>query len=154
EMDKINLALTQSAATNANPTQHTATAALNGREIELNDLRAECRLFLLHSQDVLAEVERLQERLIQTEIFSKSASLSENLRAAPALMPVLDPVDSSVLSHQWRLAYFTRASILWLGLLVLVSAILGRSISLYGARQLAHLKKSPRVYALLAAFLR
>ncbi len=152
ELDKINQALAQSVATNANQVQQTATADLSGREIELNDLRAECRLFLLHSQDVLAEVDKLEERLIETEIFSRGASLGANLHNTPTFNSLLAQTDTSLLRQKLGLPYVSFSHFLVLSLLVLFGVALGRYGVLLSGRQLNRFKKNAPAYTLLATF--
>lgn len=142
ELDKINQALAQSAV----------TPALNGREIELNDLRAECRLFLLHSQDVRVEVNKLEERLIETEIFSRSASFSANLRSAPSFKTLLAQTDGSLLRQKLGFPYFNFFSFSLLGLMAVLSFALGRLCTYLSARQLSRLSNASPLYAFLAVF--
>jgi len=149
ELDKINLALSQSTA-NPNQNQQLIAASLNEKEIELNDLRAECRLFLLHSQDIYSQVEKLQEHFIASQIFSRSASIFENISNTPAWQTISSEMDVSLLKQKWGLPYFTTASFLMMGLLFASSFFVGRIFYLWSIKQLSGLKRESLPYAFLS----
>ena len=153
ELDKINLASTQSALGSTSQAQQLAATTLTSKEVELNALRADCRLFLFRAQDVFTEVEKLQQHLIANEIFSKGPSIFENLKNIPLLHTALAAVSLPVLFQELGLEYLTTVNVgSLLCFLIVIGFVLGLALQAYGKRRALFLKKSSWHYTAQLTF--
>ncbi len=158
ELDRINLALAQpqpqGAAVNPNQPQAAPAVSLSGREIGLSNLRAECRLFLIRSEEVLSEVDKLNERVVATEVFSKGMTLVDNLRHLPQWSELFKAADTSLLLQKIGFPYFTKVTVGLLGFFLVAGFILGRCFSAYSANKLVQTKRLSLTYTVMASFAR
>lgn len=154
ELDKINVAFSQPVAANPNQTHEITTASLSPREIELSDLRAECRLFLMRSQEVLTQVDKLKEHVIASEIFSKNTSLIGNLQQAPTINELYQEVDTALILQRLGYPYFTKINVVILGFFIFAGLVLGYRLSIYSTQKLFRAEKTSLIYSVLASFSR
>lgn len=126
EINRLNmaLALPSSNMSNSDISRQKAIAHLDKRKNELDYLQAECQLFLLHSQETVSKLNTIQRHLIASLLFSRSASVWENLNALPALQDVTTQFDTALFFKKTGIQYFNHSNSLIFCGLILIGVLL------------------------------